>query len=182
MPTLEVTGMTRNRSWKDLTVIFLGIWVFVSPWAFAQKAAIAISPAGADGFMNLNLFIVGMLVAILGYSAVRQFADWKEWSVTILGGWLIILPCVWGVSAVVIWATALAGFMIMTLSWSRIANAQILPWRSNFSKSDLRFGVPRIGLPNENDHLAGGQVQPDQGPEVLAPDYYDQTPGNTVKG
>jgi hypothetical protein len=131
--------MSRKDSWRNFTVKLLGIWVFLSPWFFAKSFSIAAGIGSANGFMKLNLLVAGALAAVFGFSAQTKFAEWKEWSVAILGGRLVALPWLRGTSTAMVWSTTFAGFFVMVLfSWMAYG-AQATRIGITFSKSDPRL-------------------------------------------
>ncbi len=69
----------------------------------------------------------------------------------------------------------------MTRFWQRVAN--IFSGRKPTAGKDLRSGMARVVVPDEHEHLAGG-VSPsdDSGPDIVAPNFHIQAPGDTVKG
>ena len=50
------------------------------------------------------------------------------------------------------------------------------------SGCDLRQGLPRLALPDESEHLAGGTAPKEDEPEIVAPGPHGQIEGSSVHG
>jgi hypothetical protein len=72
-----------TKRWQDQVILLLGIWLFVSPWAFGYPSS---SPPA------LNAFIVGAIMAILAAFDLYQTHVWAVLLNLILGVWVTVSP------------------------------------------------------------------------------------------
>ena len=76
----------RHDSILDLYNLVLALFVFVSPWLFAYVSR----PARFD------LWVTGIVLAVLSLAAIVAFAEWEEWLSLLLALWLVAAPWVVG--------------------------------------------------------------------------------------
>jgi len=73
--------------WKDWVNIILGVWLAVSSW-FIGGPAHSGNPA-----MVWNCVLTGGgIVIFAGWAAASPKEVWQEWTVILLGVWLLIAP------------------------------------------------------------------------------------------
>jgi hypothetical protein len=86
MAGLFDTNFTGTR-FQDYANFVLGVLLFVSPWALGY----------ADQEMAARIaWIGGLIVAILSFAAIVQFAEWEEWVNLLVGLAVIASPYVFG--------------------------------------------------------------------------------------
>ena len=76
----------RHDSILDLYNLVLALFVFVSPWLFAYVS----QPA------RFEMWVTGIVLAVLSLAAIVAFAEWEEWLSLLLALWLIAAPWVVG--------------------------------------------------------------------------------------
>ena len=71
------------RSWRDAAILFLGVWLALSPTAlnFMEQDT-----------PDLNATLVGMVIAVTATASLLNFRRWKEWLNMALGTWLVVSP------------------------------------------------------------------------------------------
>ncbi len=79
-------SQARHDSILDLYNLVLALFVFVSPWLFTYVS----QPARFD------LWLTGIVIAVLSFAAIVAFAEWEEWLSLLLALWLIAAPWVLG--------------------------------------------------------------------------------------
>lgn len=173
--------MTKTR-WQDWTNALLGLWLFVSPWYLPHHMV----GAGRVGdFAMWNLWVVGTLVFVFALMALTGFRVWKEWLVAALGTWLFLSPWFFGIerAPALTWNATLGGLVVVALAgWVLGYEHNVLPKRGR-AKGDLRGDQPGLAFPDEHEHLAGlGPHRVDEGPDIEAPDFHVQAPGQATKG
>lgn len=84
-----------KQHWQDWVNVFLGIWMFVSPWVIREWLS-AGSVGEALGVWDL--WAVGIAVVAFAGVALYAFAAWEEWVNLVLGAWLLVSPWVLGYS------------------------------------------------------------------------------------
>jgi hypothetical protein len=84
------TGSGRANLWEDWTNLFLGIWLFVSPWVFQLPN---------DSGVAWNAWISGGIIAVIAAAALLyQVQKWEEWTNAIVGIWIASSPWALGFS------------------------------------------------------------------------------------
>lgn len=76
----------RHEAALDFYNLFLGLFLFVSPWLFAI----------AGGEVRNEIWASGALIALVSLAAIVAFAEWEEWLTLALGLWLVVSPWVLG--------------------------------------------------------------------------------------
>ncbi len=78
---------------------------------------------------------------------------------------------------------------MISTTWSGLANLMRNLFRSGQtsakkeSKSDLRDDMVKVAVPDEHEHLADGPAAPSEGgPQLVAPGFDIQAPGEVAKG
>ena len=90
MTSYNVTnGSGRPNLWQDSTNLFLGFWLFVSPWVFQLPN---------DSVVAWNAWISGGIIAVIAAAALYQVQKWEEWTNAIVGIWIASSPWVFGFS------------------------------------------------------------------------------------
>jgi hypothetical protein len=77
-----------NDAILDIINLFLGAFLFFTPWLFGYSA----------GAMSGNAWISGIVIFLASVAALAAFAEWEEWTNVIVGIWLLISPWVLGFS------------------------------------------------------------------------------------
>jgi len=168
--------LQKKRYAQDLYGAPLAVWVFASPWVFRV--------ATPDDAAVKELWLIGVLVAALAISGALTFSVWKAWTNAALGFALVLSPLVWsqGHPSGLVWSTIVSGLLILALAGVAVADHhEILPKRM-LAKGDMREGLPELAMPDESEHMAGGWMAADKGPEIVAPTTHVQAPGDTAKG
>lgn len=103
-----------KKYWQNWVNVFLGVWVFVSPWFMQQIMA----PEGARGAGTWNLYVVGVAIAVLSLVALYAFNAWEEWLNVALGVWLLVSPWLMGYSAstALRWNAVVAGVLVVVFA------------------------------------------------------------------
>jgi len=68
------------KQWTDWTIWFLGIWLYLSPWALLFEFEV---PA------TRNAVLLGALIILVEVIKLSAFRGWEEWTNVVLGAWLI---------------------------------------------------------------------------------------------
>lgn len=77
----------RKQHWQDWINVLLGAWLFFSPWLL--------------GYFNMynaawNSYVLGIAIFVFAVWALYAPQAWEEWTLLILGVWLVISPWVLG--------------------------------------------------------------------------------------
>lgn len=106
----------KNDHWQDWVNVFVGLWVFGSPWLLEHTMITEVPGGGLRGMWNL--WIVGLLVAIIAYIAIYAFNAWEEWVNIALGAWLLVSPWILGfsASAVLMWNAVVFGALVVAFA------------------------------------------------------------------
>jgi hypothetical protein len=80
---MEKLSGSLKRHWQDGVNFLLGFWLVVSPWIL--------------GFTEMkyapgNAYVVGVIIAVAGASALVAFHEWEEWVNITLGLWIFATP------------------------------------------------------------------------------------------
>lgn len=172
----------KKTRWQDWTNAVLGLWLFVSPWYLPHTMANRATANGVGDFAMWNLWVIGTLVFSVAFAALLQFRIWKEWTNAALGTWLFLSPWFFGIdrSAALTWNATIGGLAVVALTGWALGDAHnILPKRRR-PKKDLRGDQPSLALPDEHGNFVGLHDLP--GPEIEAPDFHVQVPGEATKG
>lgn len=109
--------------WQDLGNIFLGAWLFVSPWVLDYFIGM---PAAAK-----NSFSLGLTIVIFAAVAVYIPQIWEEWINMALGVWTIISPWVLGfdVERDIAANDVIVGVMVTALAtWAMLRDKEFRKW------------------------------------------------------
>ena len=107
-----------SYQWPNWLMLILGVWLFYSPWLFAEPAA---------GAVAWNAWIVGLLLAIVSIAALAQLAEWEEWINLVLGGWVFLSPWIFGFTTVTspAWNAYIVGVLAVAIAiWGIVAARQ----------------------------------------------------------
>lgn len=77
--------------WQDWAELFLGIWLFFSPWLLGYSD---VSNAAT------NAYLVGIAIVGLSILEIATKTRWEEWTNLLLGVWLVLCPWALGFNAV----------------------------------------------------------------------------------
>lgn len=100
-----------KRRIQDWITLFLGIWLFVSPWVFGY--------AGAGYAWNSRIF--GIVVTYFSGFALNDRKVWEEWVKLVIGFWIFINPWIFEmITASIKWNHWIVGFLIVMMSVSSI--------------------------------------------------------------
>lgn len=107
--------------WKDWVTIVLGLWLAASPWVIGG-AAHAENPE-----MLWNCVLTGAgLVVFAGWAIASPKEVWQEWTVVLLGVWLLIAPGTLGYDIpVMTWNNAAVGLLVSILAIWRVFKVDI---------------------------------------------------------
>jgi hypothetical protein len=113
-----------NQRWQVGLSALIGLWVFLSPWIFANADSTVAAPLtnGAEW----NIWIVSGAVIVLSLVALLAYQAWEEWGTALLGLWLVASPWIFGFSdaTAMTWNIAIAGGVIALLAaWAALANS-----------------------------------------------------------
>jgi hypothetical protein len=112
-----------NQRWQVWLTALLGLWVFLSPWIFANADSTVVAPLtnGAEW----NLWVVGAAVILLSVVAAIAYQAWEEWLTALLGIWLVASPWIFSFSdaTAITWSTILSGAAITLVSgWTALVS------------------------------------------------------------
>lgn len=98
--------------WQDTINVLLGLWLIASPWAlgFATETTLA-----------WNVWVTGMIIAVVAIAALIAFQTWEEWINVALGAWLTVSPWVLGFTGndAAMWNAIAVGVVVAGLAlWS----------------------------------------------------------------
>ena len=178
----DARRLMKKEHWQDWGTALVGTWLFVSPWFLTvMQASTAAIPSGVE--LLWSSWICGALLIFLGLSELSGFARWKEWCIAGLGAWLFIAPQVLGypqIDAVALNSIVFGLVTIALAGWAIGDSHELLP-RLQRPKGDLRDKLPRMGLPDEHEHMAGEPEPHASGPDILRPGIGMGVPGQTTK-
>jgi SPW repeat len=96
---------TRTR-WQDWVNLFLGLWLFFTPFfGFGLMT-------GAPAY---NGYIFGAMIASLSILALARPQAWEEWINLVIGLWLIVAPFVlfgYLAGSVMMWNSIVIGLLV----------------------------------------------------------------------
>lgn len=101
-------AVKKQYVWQDFVNLFLGIWVFLTPWVIGHHPAVTVVA---------NYVIVGILVTFCAGAALVAFRPWQEGINMVLGAWLLISP--WWLEfrlPALIWSAVVIGVLLMLCS------------------------------------------------------------------
>lgn len=81
----------KDRRWKDVAMLILGLWLLISPFILPY--------ADYAGIAALNSYILGVGVMVFAAIALARPQLWEEQVNLVLGVWLFIAPFVLGFQA-----------------------------------------------------------------------------------
>ncbi|MET3132282.1 flagellar biosynthesis protein FliQ [Oxalobacteraceae bacterium GrIS 1.11] len=74
-----------TRRWQDQLILILGLWLIVSPWAFAY-------PEGSPQMMNA--FVSGLVITVLAAFDLYKTYFWAVVVNLLVGVWVAVSPWV----------------------------------------------------------------------------------------
>ncbi len=97
------------RRWQDQLILVLGLWLIVSPWAFAY-------PEGSP--QMINAFISGAVIAILAAFELYKTYFWAVVLNLLVGVWVAVSPWVLRVADrnTVMWNELIVGIAVVVLA------------------------------------------------------------------
>lgn len=123
----------RKQHWQDWINVLLGAWLFFSPWLL--------------GYFNIsnaawNSYVLGIAIFAFAVWALYAPQAWEEWTLLILGVWLVISPWVLGFygDGNATWNMVIVG--ILTIIF---ASFTFPFWTQRRLHSGAGGGVPRTG-------------------------------------
>ena len=104
--------MARNfsvRRWQDQLILVLGLWLFVSPWAFSY-------PSGSP--QTLNAYISGIVIVVLAAFDLYKTYFWAVLVNLLLGLWVAVSPWVLRVAdqKTVMWNELIVGLAVVVFA------------------------------------------------------------------
>ena len=104
--------MATNQSlkrWQDQLILVLGLWLIVSPWAFAY-------PEGSP--QMVNAFISGLVIALLAAFDLYKTYFWAVVLNLLVGVWVAVSPWVLRIAdqRVVMWNALIVGIAVVVLA------------------------------------------------------------------
>jgi hypothetical protein len=107
--------METKQRWQDWVNLFLGIWLFITPFF------------GVDAINSVaawNGYIFGGAVVVFSIWALSQPQAWEEWINFVLGAWLILAPFFlrFAAETAAMWNHIIVGAIICLASlWATLA-------------------------------------------------------------
>ena len=97
------------RRWQDQLILVLGLWLFVSPWAFAY-------PVGSP--QALNAYISGIVIVLLAGFDLYKTYFWAVLVNLLLGLWVAVSPWVLQVAdrRTVMWNELIVGLAVFVFA------------------------------------------------------------------
>lgn len=97
------------RRWQDQLILVLGLWLIVSPWAFAY-------PNGS--VQMLNAYISGLIIAVLAAFDLYKTYFWAVVVNLLIGIWVAVSPWVLRVAdqRTVMWNELIVGIAVVVLA------------------------------------------------------------------
>lgn len=97
------------RRWQDQLILVFGLWLIVSPWAFAY-------PNGSP--QMLNAFISGLIIAVLAAFDLYKTYFWAVVVNLLVGIWVAVSPWVLRVAdqRTVMWNELIVGIAVVVLA------------------------------------------------------------------
>ena len=97
-----------SRRWQDQLMVLIGVWLIVSPMAFAYPA---------DSSPAMNAFVAGAIIALLAAFDLYKTYVWAVLCNILVGVWVAVSP--WLVDTVrdpaMSWSLAIAGVATVVL-------------------------------------------------------------------
>jgi uncharacterized membrane protein HdeD (DUF308 family) len=93
----------------DWINLICGVLLFVSPWVLAFSA---------DETAAATAWLGGVVIAVMGYVALAQFAEFEDWFALVAGVLVIIAPWALGFAAMgyAVWAFVVLGLIVAVAS------------------------------------------------------------------
>jgi len=82
----QVSLRWRPESIIDVYQLFLGVFLFVSPWLFSY----------ARSTTRMDIWVTSLAIIAVSVAALVAFSEWEEWINVLLAIWLIAAPWVLG--------------------------------------------------------------------------------------
>ena len=98
--------MALNQRWQDWVNLFIGIWLFTSPFMIGAISTIHVAAWAG--------YIFGAIIIFASIRALRQPAAWEEWTNLTVAILLIMSPLFLGFSTdtVPMWNALLTGMWV----------------------------------------------------------------------
>jgi hypothetical protein len=111
--------------WKDWTNVVLGLWLAASPWLIGGSAH------SANVGMVYNCVFTGIGIALFaGWAVASSKEVWQEWTVILLGIWLLIAPGTLAYDIpIVTWNNVIVGLAVAILAIPSISNRNLIAHR-----------------------------------------------------
>jgi len=129
----------RKQHWQDWINVLLGAWLFFSPWLL--------------GYFNIynaawNAYVLGIAIFVFAVWALYAPEAWEEWTLLILGIWLVISPWVLGFygNGNATWNMVIVGILTII-----------------FASFTFPFWTQRVGIPGDPSNPGtptGGATRP----------------------
>jgi uncharacterized membrane protein HdeD (DUF308 family) len=113
---LSETSRCAGQSVPDWINLICGVLLFVSPWVLAFTGE---STAAAAAWLG------GVVIAVMGFVALVQFAEFEDWFALVAGVLVIIAPWALGFAAMgyAVWAFVVLGLIVAVASVREIWTA-----------------------------------------------------------
>ena len=117
-----------NAKVENWLNVVLGLWVFITPWAFLSFMGTETSTSA-----SWNFWLVGAFIVLSAAMALGDLKPWEEWVSLAFGLWLVISPWVFGYSSDValMWNSAISGVAVAVLSGLALPEALKLQQQSH---------------------------------------------------
>jgi hypothetical protein len=119
---------SRREAVFDIYNLFIGAFLFVTPWLFSYTRENA----------RFDSWAVGAAIVVLSLAAIVLFAEWEEWLNLLLACWLIVSPWVLGFAhtRAMHWAI---GIGIVSLYMTALEL-----WMIHYDQPDQQLGHERV--------------------------------------
>jgi hypothetical protein len=106
---MATNEMLTARRWQDQLILVLGLWLIVSPWAFAY-------PEGSP--QMINAFVSGVVIAALAAFDLYKTYFWAVMLNLLVGIWVAVSPWVLGAAdrGTVMWNELIVGIAVVVLA------------------------------------------------------------------
>lgn len=110
-----------HTKWENWINVFLGAWVFLTPWTLAEGFE-----ADAVNARMWNFIMVGSIVMLASKLASKKIVAWAEWLSLCAGVWLIFSPwfLLYTEYSFLLWNSIIFGVMITFFSAMTIPTAE----------------------------------------------------------
>jgi hypothetical protein len=77
---------SRHDAILEIYQLLLAIFLFTSPWAFAF----------ASGTIGIDAWVSAVLLGAISFAALIAFREWEDWTICLLGLWILASPWILG--------------------------------------------------------------------------------------